>query len=293
MADEIQSTVVAQSVGMREALEDLWALTSSFSQYTLEHFARKVRSRVDAALASQPSPAATVETLTPAEAWSELVEKDDRTSPEDYPEMALITEKELRGFMQRGAVKSKVLDPTDEFYYEGYEQARSDLTAHPRSSAATGDAVERLAEKLQQHWQGGGHAYTRPWDNGTDKDCVHGLPGQADFFRQLARIAVEPQGVLVAALQECIDTLALVEHPQRVDPHHGEEIKRLGDRIGYGALMSSASASWREKLAEDGYPVGGAFVAGPCHGSVVAVLKKARAALALTRPNCGSQGALK
>ena len=49
---------------------------------------------------------------------------------------------------------------------------------------------EAIAEKLQQHWQGGGHAYTRPWNNDTDKDCVHGLPGQAEFFRQLARIAI-------------------------------------------------------------------------------------------------------
>jgi len=51
----------AQTVGMREALEDIWGLTSNFSQYTLEHFARKVRSKVDAALAAQP-PAAPVET---------------------------------------------------------------------------------------------------------------------------------------------------------------------------------------------------------------------------------------
>jgi hypothetical protein len=56
--------------------------------------------------------------------------------------------------------------------------------------ASHGAAVECLAEKLQQYWQGGGHAYTRPWNNGTDKDCVHGLPGQAEFFRQLARIAI-------------------------------------------------------------------------------------------------------
>jgi hypothetical protein len=52
------------------------------------------------------------------------------------------------------------------------------------------EGVEALAEKLQQHWQGGGHAYTRPWNNGTEKDCVHGLPGQAEFFRQLALIAI-------------------------------------------------------------------------------------------------------
>lgn len=35
------------------------------------------------------------------QAWSDLVEKDDRTSPEEYPDMALISEAELREFMQR------------------------------------------------------------------------------------------------------------------------------------------------------------------------------------------------
>ena len=33
------------------------------------------------------------------EAWSELLEKDDRTSPEEYPEMCLITKEELAAFM--------------------------------------------------------------------------------------------------------------------------------------------------------------------------------------------------
>ena len=35
------------------------------------------------------------------EAWTELLEKDDRTSPEDYPEMCLITKEELADFMRR------------------------------------------------------------------------------------------------------------------------------------------------------------------------------------------------
>jgi len=36
-------------------------------------------------------------------AWQELVEYDDRTSPEEYPDMALITFEELRDFMARAA----------------------------------------------------------------------------------------------------------------------------------------------------------------------------------------------
>jgi len=35
------------------------------------------------------------------EAWIELLEKDDRTSPEDCPEMCLITKEELADFMCR------------------------------------------------------------------------------------------------------------------------------------------------------------------------------------------------
>lgn len=33
--------------------------------------------------------------------WQELVEKDDRTSPEEYPDMALITRDELADFLAR------------------------------------------------------------------------------------------------------------------------------------------------------------------------------------------------
>lgn len=34
-------------------------------------------------------------------AWQELIERDDRTSPAEYPEMALITRDELAEFMRR------------------------------------------------------------------------------------------------------------------------------------------------------------------------------------------------
>ncbi len=85
---------------------------------------------------------------------------------------------------------------------------------------------------------------------------------------------------LVAALAECIEVLALVERPAFVDPDYGPAVEALGERIGYGALMSSASASWRQKLVASGMAGGGEFVAGPCHSTVVSTLAKARAALA-------------
>lgn len=40
-------------------------------------------------------------TVSAEQAWQELLEKDDRTSPEQYPEMCLITVDELRDFMRR------------------------------------------------------------------------------------------------------------------------------------------------------------------------------------------------
>ncbi|MFQ6183605.1 hypothetical protein ACLMJV_16880 [Sinorhizobium meliloti] len=81
------------------------------------------------------------------------------------------------------------------------------------------------------------------------------------------------------ALGEAEETLRLVEHPAFPDPLYHEQVKALGRQIGFGALMSTASAAWREVMAERGYPVGSEFVAGPCHGTVVATLGKIRAAL--------------
>lgn len=81
------------------------------------------------------------------------------------------------------------------------------------------------------------------------------------------------------ALENCVEVMSLVEHPRFVDPDYGEEVRHLGERIGFGALMSSASASWRQYLAAQGYPLGGEFVAGPCYATVIDALKKAREAL--------------
>lgn len=38
------------------------------------------------------------------------------------------------------------------------------------------------------------------------------------------------------------------------------EVKELGDRIGYGHLMTIASALWRKLLKDSGTPETGAFV---------------------------------
>ena len=96
----------------------------------------------------------------------------------------------------------------------------------------------------------------------------------------LALLTLAEQALrLREAAQESVSVFELVENPSIIDPDHWQEIKALGDRIGYGALMSSASRSWREAIRPRALE-GGEFVAGPCHATVVSTLKQLRAALA-------------
>ena len=99
-----------------------------------------------------------------------------------------------------------------------------------------------------------------------------------ELGRQIDELEAENER-LREALEECVQTLAMAEHPARVDPQHGAEVAALGDRIGFGALMYSASASWRAALEKDGL-AGMEFVSSPCRISVVSALKKARTTLA-------------
>lgn len=46
-------------------------------------------------------PAVTADEFLPRDAWNELVHKDDRTSPDDYPDMCLISFDELKDYMER------------------------------------------------------------------------------------------------------------------------------------------------------------------------------------------------
>lgn len=63
------------------------------------------------------------------------------------------------------------------------------------------------------------------------------------------------------------------------DPHYGNDVKALGDRIGYGAMMASAQSSWREVLKRDGLE-GGEHTHGPAYAVLMQVRAQAEAALA-------------
>lgn len=84
---------------------------------------------------------------------------------------------------------------------------------------------------------------------------------------------------LTVALEEMVDSLTPAEHASERDPLYGSEVRSLGIRIGFGALMSSASTEWRLWLEENGYPLGGEFVSGPCRGVLQSDLRRARSAL--------------
>lgn len=83
------------------------------------------------------------------------------------------------------------------------------------------------------------------------------------------------------ALREAEEALALAVSPSIPDPRHMDEIRALGDRIGYGNLMATASAIWGEKMEASG--IGGSeFVAGPCRSTVDKALALVRYAIADT-----------
>jgi hypothetical protein len=72
--------------------------------------------------------------------------------------------------------------------------------------------------------------------------------------------------------------LELVEQLSREDRDHMAREAALGDEIGFGALMSRASATWAKRFAERNDPKEGEFVAGPCRSTVVATPHMIRAA---------------
>jgi hypothetical protein len=102
---------------------------------------------------------------------------------------------------------------------------------------------------------------------------------RADVVQRIGEMMIEHGDELLSVLREVEETLRLVEHPECIDPVHGPKVEALGRHIGFGALMTSASASWRKVLKEKGHPLGGEFVAGPCYGSIVPLLAKVRAAI--------------
>jgi hypothetical protein len=125
-----------------------------------------------------------------------------------------------------------------------------------------------------------GDAERQQWCKRADRLIALASPVSGDGSSADADTHRSAEGAVLAALTECEEVLRLSEHPAFPDPLYHEEVKALGRRIGFGALMTTASAGWREVLAEHGYPAGGEFVAGPCFATLQSTLAQVRAALA-------------
>ena len=72
---------------------------------------------------------------------------------------------------------------------------------------------------------------------------------------------------------EIMEVLDLMRPASFPDPQHHQRVKALGREIGFGALMSTASAGWAEIAAGNNVP-GSEFVIGPCRGTMVRLLNK-------------------
>lgn len=79
-----------------------------------------------------------------------------------------------------------------------------------------------------------------------------------------------------------VDYIQMSGQP-RVDPRYGREVERLGSRIGFGAMMVSASASWANLIP------GGEFCVGPCRATAKATCDQI-AALFVTSPKTTDKG---
>ena len=86
---------------------------------------------------------------------------------------------------------------------------------------------------------------------------------------------------LEAALREFLEITAPAVRIPHEDPHYGDEVRALGDRIGYGAMMVSAQAAWRAVLQRNGHE-GGEHTHGPAY--LVLLSARAMAEDALKNP---------
>lgn len=89
--------------GLARDLESAWQVLPCDEPRAIEarNIIRATKTTLEN-LAARPEPPSNPsggEALTPEAAWRDLVEKDDRTSPADYPEMCLITFDELADYM--------------------------------------------------------------------------------------------------------------------------------------------------------------------------------------------------
>lgn len=144
------------------------------------------------------------------------------------------------------------------------------------------DARECAVMYLEDHlsWQGDARVIrivrARPTPSEAAAEVLRDLVAYTDFLGgTLTRIQARARRVLAASgpdpmpvLREARTVLALCTTGRhvRTAPEYAI-VKRIGSEVGYGALMSAASAAWAEKF--DGTPQAGAqHTSGPAERTV-------------------------
>lgn len=126
--------------------------------------------------------------------WQNLLEKDDRTSPAEYPDMVLITRAELGGAMCEAWLLAKEKpDPNPEWEALADAYHAKGLAEHGIEAAATLDMLE--------HWKADAEPANRH--------------GQVSFSRALLDSATDALRATLAELRECAATFRRYEQLHR------------------------------------------------------------------------------
>lgn len=97
---------------------------------------------------------------------------------------------------------------------------------------------------------------------------MSGAQNEAAMAARIAQLEKE--------LRDARDDFELAAMFPIADSVIANEVRTLGDRHGFGNVMATASALWRENL---GNLAGAEFVAGPCRVTVVKRIEKISAVL--------------
>ena len=106
-----------------------------------------------------------------------------------------------------------------------------------------------------------------------DRNSVQRCLGSR-IFAEAADLIQQQQATierLSAALDDAREVLALACLESIADPHILIELRELCERAGYGNVMSSASAIWRQRLGD---LAGSEFCAGPCRSTAESTIAK-------------------
>ena len=82
--------------------------------------------------------------------------------------------------------------------------------------------------------------------------------------------------LLLPEIEKMVELLEGSLEVRNFEAPEDAEVKALGERIGFGALLDAAVKGWHQSAKENGYPPGGAFTVGNCHATVESALQSLR-----------------